>query len=84
MLGVGFLYLIECPVFDFKDDESGVLAKEDEIRLSAVDIRQVLGQVFAIRFGGVLQESVEMMFSIWTEVFNIVSPIAVRVTYRVA
>lgn len=48
------------------------LQNEDEIRLSAVDIRQILGQVFAVRLGGVLQESVEMTFSICTEVFNIV------------
>jgi len=72
MGGIGFLYLEKGPILDFEDGQTGVFAIDDEIRLTAVDIRQVPGHVFAVRFGSGLQKSVKLTFPVRTEFVNIV------------
>ena len=72
MGGIGFLYLEHVPILDFEDGQTGVPAIEDEIRFAAFDVRQVPGSVFAVRFGGGLQESVELTFPVCTELVNVV------------
>ncbi|MDI9571008.1 MAG: hypothetical protein QM278_09870 [Pseudomonadota bacterium] len=71
-LRIGGNDLIQCPIFDFEDDQASILGVEDEIGLTPLYIRLIPNDVPIIRLGAGLEKTIERSFAGCCENLNII------------
>jgi len=70
-IGVCLFDLIECPVFNLKNDKACFFAVQDEVRLPIIDVRRVPGDIAGIGFGMRFEKGVELFFTLSLKFFYI-------------